>query len=110
VQLQPVILSGGSDSRLWPLSRQAYLKQFHSLLGGRALLQDTACRVVGLGEGIEQLSPLVVCNEEHRFLVAEQLREVGQTPAAILLEPGGRNTAPAGDPASTLIGTPVLSG
>jgi mannose-1-phosphate guanylyltransferase/mannose-6-phosphate isomerase len=95
MQLQPVILSGGSGTRLWPLSRQAYPKQFLSLLGDQTLLQDTACRVAGLGEGVEQLSPIVVCNEEHRFLVAEQLREVGQEPAAILLEPIGRNTAPA---------------
>jgi len=95
MQLQPVILSGGSGTRLWPLSRQAYPKQFLSLLGEETLLQATATRVVGLDDDIELQAPLVVCNEDHRFLVAEQLREVGQTPAAIILEPAGRNTAPA---------------
>jgi mannose-1-phosphate guanylyltransferase/mannose-6-phosphate isomerase len=95
MQLQPVILSGGSGTRLWPLSRQAHPKQFLSLLGDESLLQATARRVVGLGGGIEVLAPLVVCNEEHRFLVAEQLREIDQVPAGILLEPVGRNTAPA---------------
>jgi len=95
MQLQPVILSGGSGTRLWPLSRQAYPKQFLSLLGEQSLLQATACRVQGLDGDIELLAPLVVCNEDHRFLVAEQLREVGQLPAAIILEPAGRNTAPA---------------
>lgn len=95
MQLQPVILSGGSGTRLWPLSRQAYPKQFLSLLGEATLVQATATRVVGLDGDIELLAPLVVCNEEHRFLVAEQLREVDQTPAGIILEPAGRNTAPA---------------
>ena len=95
MQLQPVILSGGSGTRLWPLSRQAYPKQFLSLLGEQTMLQATAGRVVGLDAGIELLPPLVVCNEDHRFLVAEQLREVDQSPAAIILEPIGRNTAPA---------------
>ncbi len=95
MQLQPVILSGGSGTRLWPLSRQAYPKQFLSLLGEDTLLQATATRVVGIGGGVDLLPPLVVCNEDHRFLVAEQLRAVGQTPASIILEPTGRNTAPA---------------
>jgi mannose-1-phosphate guanylyltransferase/mannose-6-phosphate isomerase len=88
----PVILSGGSGTRLWPLSRERYPKQFLKLLGDRSLLQQTALRLEGL-EGIGQ--PIVVCNEEHRFMVAEQLREIDTQAAGILLEPEGRNTAPA---------------
>lgn len=88
----PVILSGGSGSRLWPLSRQLYPKQFHALTGPDSLLQETVTRLDGI-EGVE--APMVVCNDEHRFMVAEQLREIGVTPAGIFLEPVGRNTAPA---------------
>ena len=89
----PVILSGGSGSRLWPLSRESYPKQLLPLLGGAGtMLQQTAQRVAGL-DGIQ--APVVVCNQDHRFLVAEQLRAIGEPPAAILLEPVGRNTAPA---------------
>jgi mannose-1-phosphate guanylyltransferase/mannose-6-phosphate isomerase len=91
-ELIPVILSGGSGTRLWPLSREAHPKQFLPLLGDRSLLQMTWLRLAGL-PGMS--APLVVANEEHRFLVAEQLREVGATPAALILEPVGRNTAPA---------------
>ena len=88
----PVILSGGSGSRLWPLSRELYPKQFLPLAGESTMLQQTLQRL----DGLERLiAPLIVCNEEHRFLVAEQLRQIGITPAAILLEPVGRNTAPA---------------
>jgi mannose-1-phosphate guanylyltransferase/mannose-6-phosphate isomerase len=89
----PVILSGGSGTRLWPLSRELYPKQFLPLTGGeQTLLQSTVERIAGFpGAG----SPLVVCNEAHRFLVAEQLRTMSTTPSAILLEPVGRNTAPA---------------
>jgi len=88
----PLILSGGSGSRLWPLSRALYPKQFHALFGEFSLLQQTAQRVHGV-EGIG--APLVVCNNEHRFIVAEQLRQAGVQPAGIYLEPQGRNTAPA---------------
>ncbi|WP_372720953.1 mannose-1-phosphate guanylyltransferase/mannose-6-phosphate isomerase [Immundisolibacter sp.] len=88
----PVILSGGAGTRLWPLSRELYPKQFLPLTGERSLLQQTIVRVHGLAN---VAPPLVVCNEEHRFLVAEQLREIGVTGAQILLEPVGRNTAPA---------------
>lgn len=88
----PVILSGGSGSRLWPLSRELYPKQFLPLAGSSTMLQQTIQRLGGL-DGLSE--PLIVCNEEHRFLVAEQLRQIGVTPAAILLEPMGRNTAPA---------------
>jgi mannose-1-phosphate guanylyltransferase/mannose-6-phosphate isomerase len=88
----PVILSGGSGTRLWPLSREAYPKQFLPLVDQRTMLQNTALRIAGLAD---TTAPLVVCNEEHRFMVAEQLRAVGIQPAAVILEPIGRNTAPA---------------
>ena len=87
----PVILSGGAGTRLWPLSRELYPKQLLALLGPRTMLQQTALRVGGL----DCAAPVVVCNEAHRFLVAEQLRALKVTPRAIVLEPFGRNTAPA---------------
>jgi mannose-1-phosphate guanylyltransferase/mannose-6-phosphate isomerase len=89
--LTPVILSGGSGTRLWPLSRELYPKQLLPLVGERTMLQETAQRL----HGLEAAAPIVVCNEAHRFLVAEQLRQLGTTPQAIILEPLGRNTAPA---------------
>ena len=92
VRLQPVLLSGGSGTRLWPLSREAYPKQFLALAGERTMLQDTWQRVAALAG---DTAPIVVANEEHRFLAAEQLRQVGMEHAAIVLEPVGRNTAPA---------------
>ena len=96
--IQPVVLSGGSGTRLWPLSREHYPKQLLPLVNTTSLLQDTVQRVVGL-EGksgsLQVEAPLIVCNEEHRFLIAEQLRQIGRPPKAILLEPVGRNTAPA---------------
>lgn len=88
----PVILSGGAGSRLWPLSRGLYPKQFLPLCGERTMLQETVRRLEGL-DGVD--APMVICNEEHRFVVAEQLRAIGHEPAAIILEPAGRNTAPA---------------
>ena len=87
----PVILSGGSGSRLWPLSREQYPKQLLPLVGGESMLQLTVCRLDGL-PGIQ--APLLVCNENHRFAVAEQLRLEGKQ-GQIVLEPVGRNTAPA---------------
>jgi mannose-1-phosphate guanylyltransferase / mannose-6-phosphate isomerase len=87
----PVILSGGSGTRLWPLSREAYPKQFLPLVGKDTMLQATWQRIAPLASA----APMVVANEEHRFMVAEQLRQVDCTPSAILLEPVGRNTAPA---------------
>lgn len=87
----PVILSGGSGTRLWPLSREDFPKQFLPLMGATTMLQATWQRVEALASG----GPLVVANEGHRFMAAEQLRQVGCTPTAILLEPVGRNTAPA---------------
>ncbi len=91
--LQHVILSGGSGTRLWPLSRAHYPKQLIPLLGDRSLLQDTVARLDGLD--VPKAPPLVVCNEHHRFMVAEQLRLLGREDGRILLEPVGRNTAPA---------------
>ena len=90
--LVPVILSGGAGTRLWPLSREMYPKQLLALTGKLTMLQDTATRLAGIA-GAQP--PIVVCNEAHRFTVAEQLRTLGVQPAAILLEPAGRNTAPA---------------
>ncbi|WP_062352120.1 mannose-1-phosphate guanylyltransferase/mannose-6-phosphate isomerase [Pseudoxanthomonas mexicana] len=90
-KLQPVLLSGGSGTRLWPLSREAYPKQFLPLAGDDTMVQATWRRV----EAIADLAPIVVANEEHRFLVAEQLRQIGAPVPAIVLEPVGRNTAPA---------------
>ncbi len=91
-KIVPVILCGGSGSRLWPLSRQCYPKQLLALNGKESLLQQTILRLAGL---VDVTCPLVICNEEHRFLVAEQLREIDHSSAQILLEPQGRNTAPA---------------
>ncbi len=90
--LTPVILSGGAGTRLWPLSRELYPKQLLPLVTGRTMLQETAARLDGLKDVTQ---PIVVCNDAHRFLVAEQLRLLGAKPQAIVLEPIGRNTAPA---------------
>ena len=92
MQIHPVILAGGSGTRLWPLSRESTPKQLLPLLSERTMLQQTVERARMVEEGA---APIVVCGTEHRFLVAEQLREIGVTPLAILLEPCGRNTAPA---------------
>ncbi|HAI94598.1 MAG TPA: mannose-1-phosphate guanylyltransferase/mannose-6-phosphate isomerase [Xanthomonadaceae bacterium] len=89
--LQPVILSGGSGTRLWPLSREAYPKQFIPLYGSDTMLQATWKRVTD----IVALPPIIVANQEHRFVAAEQLQQAGAKPDTILLEPIGRNTAPA---------------
>jgi mannose-1-phosphate guanylyltransferase/mannose-6-phosphate isomerase len=91
--LVPVILSGGSGTRLWPLSRDARPKQFLPLVGDRSLFQQAVLRTRGVTIPVHE--PLVVCNEAHRFIVAEQLRELGFESTAIVLEPVGRNTAPA---------------
>ncbi|MFZ2169526.1 MAG: mannose-1-phosphate guanylyltransferase/mannose-6-phosphate isomerase [Methylococcaceae bacterium] len=88
----PVILSGGSGTRLWPLSRGHYPKQFLPLITDHTMIQETILRLTGL-EGLK--APIAVCNEDHRFMMAEQLWEIGAKPAAIILEPVGKNTAPA---------------
>ena len=89
--LLPIILSGGSGTRLWPLSREQYPKQLSALVGQQSLLQATVSRLDGLND---LAGLLLVCNEEHRFMVAEQLRQLGRS-GTLLLEPVGRNTAPA---------------
>jgi mannose-1-phosphate guanylyltransferase/mannose-6-phosphate isomerase len=89
--LTPVLLSGGVGSRLWPVSRETHPKQFLPLAGELSMLQETLRRTSGL----EETAPLVVCNEEHRFMVAEQLRQVDLEAGGLILEPQGRNTAPA---------------
>src|SRR5215469_12522953 len=91
-QIHPVILSGGSGTRLWPMSRTFYPKQLLPLVGETSLLQQAAARVA---EAPGFAAPLVIANEEHRFIIAEQLREIDVVPSALLLEPIGRNTAPA---------------
>ena len=90
----PVILSGGSGSRLWPLSRASYPKQYLALSNdsSKSMLQLTLERLRGL-KNIDD--PIVICNEMHRFILAEQLREINIKPKSIFLEPFGRNTAPA---------------
>jgi mannose-1-phosphate guanylyltransferase/mannose-6-phosphate isomerase len=90
--IHPVILSGGSGTRLWPMSRTLYPKQLLRLLGEESLLQQTVRRVA---QEEDFAAPILVANEEHRFIIAEQLREIAVTPHALLLEPVGRNTAPA---------------
>jgi mannose-1-phosphate guanylyltransferase/mannose-6-phosphate isomerase len=92
VTLVPVILCGGTGTRLWPLSRALYPKQLLSLAGERSLLQDTVARLDGLDP--QPAAPLVICNEAHRFLVSAQLEALGLEPT-LVLEPEGRNTAPA---------------
>lgn len=93
--LLPVVLCGGSGTRLWPLSRETYPKQFLALAGSRTMLQDTALRLQGLSQIALAKAPILVCNAEHRFLAASQLVEAGINGASIVLEPVGRNTAPA---------------
>ena len=96
IAVSPVILCGGSGTRLWPLSRAGFPKQFLCLTGDESLFQQAAHRLAGLaGEGLAVAAPYIVSNEEHRFLAMEQLREAGIEPSAALLEPVGRNTAPA---------------
>jgi mannose-1-phosphate guanylyltransferase/mannose-6-phosphate isomerase len=91
--IQPVVLSGGSGTRLWPLSREKYPKQLLPLIGDDSLLQATIRRVEGIA-GIDVADPIVVCNEEYRFVIAEQMRLMGKQ-GSVILEPVGRNTAPA---------------
>lgn len=89
--IQPIILSGGSGTRLWPLSRKSYPKQFLELIGDRSLFQQSCER---LADPVFT-APVILCNNDHRFIVAEQMQQIGVKPNAIILEPVGRNTAPA---------------
>ena len=100
MKIHPVILSGGSGTRLWPLSRAAYPKQLMPLISELSLLQETVRRV---GDPGRFAAPLLICNDEHRFMVAEQLRAIGVAASRIVLEPVGRNTAPAAAAAALLI-------
>jgi mannose-1-phosphate guanylyltransferase/mannose-6-phosphate isomerase len=96
MKLQPVILSGGSGTRLWPLSREQHPKQLLALTGDETMLQETALRLDGFSGRLPVAEePIVVCNEEYRFITAEQMRAAGRPTRRILLEPVGRNTAPA---------------
>ncbi len=96
IHVQPVVMAGGSGTRLWPLSRAGYPKQFLVLSGTTSLLQQAVQRMQALGTaGLDIAAPLIVGNEEHRFLILDQLREMKVEPRAVLLEPTGRNTAPA---------------
>src|ERR1700677_1237576 len=88
----PIILAGGTGSRLWPLSRENYPKQLLTLIGENSLLQETIKRIESLPESTE---PFVICNKQYRFLVAEQMLEMGIDTPKLILEPTGRNTAPA---------------
>ena len=97
--VHPVVLSGGAGSRLWHLSRSLFPKQLLALVGERSLIQDTVLRV----KDEEFSAPLIICNVEHRFLIAEQMRESGIRPEAIVLEPAGRNTAPAAAIAALMV-------
>ena len=89
--ITPVLLCGGVGSWLWPVSRQGRPKQYLNLIGETSMLQQTLTRI----DSLAQTSPVIVCNEEHRFLVAEQVRQLGLTSPTIILEPEGKNTAPA---------------
>src|SRR4028119_2020602 len=90
--LHPVVLVGGSGTRLWPLSRKSFPKQFLPLASKQSLLQETLLRLRGVSD---VAAPVFLCNNEHRFLVAEQVQEIGVKPEALILEPQARNTAPA---------------
>jgi mannose-1-phosphate guanylyltransferase/mannose-6-phosphate isomerase len=98
-RIVPVVLSGGSGTRLWPVSRESFPKQLWPLISDHSLMQETVLRA----QGEEFAPPIVVCNHEHRFLIAEQLREAGVHDARILLEPVGRNSAPAIAAAAMLV-------
>ena len=97
--IHPIILSGGAGSRLWPLSRSLFPKQLLALAGENSLIQDTVLRT----GGADFAAPLIICNVEHRFLIAEQMRQAGIVPAGIVLEPTGRNTAPAAAIAALMV-------
>ncbi|MBX3493414.1 MAG: NTP transferase domain-containing protein, partial [Parvibaculum sp.] len=98
--IYPVILSGGVGSRLWPTSRALYPKQLLPLVSDRAMLVETAARVTGLPHCA---APIVVSNDDQRFIIAQQMQEAGFRPLAHILEPEGRNTAPAAAAAAAFV-------
>lgn len=98
----PVIMSGGAGTRLWPMSRQAHPKQLRALMGERTLLQETALRASGETDEVRFGDPVIICNAAHRAEIEDQMRGAGITPAAIVLEPVGRNTAPCAAAAAAL--------
>ncbi len=104
IQVVPVIMSGGSGTRLWPLSTDVRPKQFHALAGARTMLQETALRLAG-DEVIDFLPPVVICNRSHERLIEAQLAEVGLHPLAVVLEPFGRNTAAVAVTAARMVQT-----
>jgi len=93
--IRPVVLAGGSGTRLWPLSREEFPKQFLKLATEHTMLQETVFRLDGLTKNCNSARPIVICNEKHRFLINEQLKEINKLPDATILEPVGKNTAPA---------------
>lgn len=95
MMITPVLLCGGSGTRLWPLSRKSYPKKFVPLTGNETLFQASALRLSGTTDSLQFLAPMILTNSDFRFIVAEQLQAVGIDPGAILIEPEGRNTAPA---------------
>ena len=96
INVTPLILCGGSGTRLWPLSRTGFPKQFLCLTGKESLFQQAAIRLAKLSsQEVQVASPIIVTGEDHRFLASEQLREIGIELGCVLLEPVGRNTAPA---------------
>lgn len=94
MQIIPVILAGGSGKRLWPISRKSYPKQFFSLVSEKTMFQETLARLEKI-KSVNLKRPIIICNTEHRFLVIEQINELDKKYQAILVEPIGRNTAPA---------------
>src|SRR3954468_10188623 len=98
--ITPVLLSGGSGTRLWPVSRSLYPKQLLPMTGERTMFQETARRFT---DAASFAPPLVICNDEHRFIIAAQIQDAGVTPNTIVLEPLGRNTAPAAAIAALLL-------
>ena len=93
--ISPILLCGGSGTRLWPLSRKSYPKQFVPLVGQETLFQASARRLSGVSGGLEFAKPVVLTNSDFRFIVTEQLQSAGIDPGTIMIEPEGRNTAPA---------------
>src|SRR5689334_14307300 len=102
LRLFPAVLSGGSGTRLWPLSTDLLPKQFHALGSDRTMLQDTARRFSAAGDEVTVLPPIVICSARHRAQVADQLLQIGVHPSAVVLEPVGRNSAPAAAMAARL--------